>query len=191
MHPYSITGFADGEGSFHVSFRPGDDYLLGWKCTAVFNISQKEKHILSRIQHAVQCGTLRYRREGVWAYEVSDRHLLGTCIVPFFQRYPFLSRKKQGDFSRFQCILEMLQRHPSLTLHDLMEILHHRGTVLVGLRERSTSSRRYSREVILHRAWLFWMVNEPRILARNGETHTIPRDSTPNTPGDLYRGARE
>ena len=191
MHPYYITGFADGEGSFHVSFRPRDEYLLGWKCTAVFHISQKEKHILSHIQHSLQCGTLRYRKDGVWAYEVSDRHILCTRIVPFFQRYPFLSKKKQRDFSQFQSILEILQRHPSLTLYDLIEILHHRDTIVLDVQGRGTASRTYSREDILRRAWHFWVMHESRILARNRKTHTILRDSTPNETLILRGGGRD
>lgn len=36
-----IVGFADGEGSFNLSWRKRDDYLIGWKVSPVFNISQK------------------------------------------------------------------------------------------------------------------------------------------------------
>lgn len=46
-----IVGFADGEGSFNLSWRKRDDYLIGWKVSPVFNISQKEKTILSIIKN--------------------------------------------------------------------------------------------------------------------------------------------
>ena len=37
-----LTGFADGEGSFNISFRKRRDYRLSWKVSACFNISQRE-----------------------------------------------------------------------------------------------------------------------------------------------------
>jgi len=49
------AGFADGEGS--VSFRKRDDFLIGWKITPVFNISQDKKQILAWIQHVFKCGS--------------------------------------------------------------------------------------------------------------------------------------
>lgn len=42
---YYMTGFVDGKGSFNVSFRKRDDFLIGWKITPVFNIRQDEKQI--------------------------------------------------------------------------------------------------------------------------------------------------
>jgi intein-encoded DNA endonuclease-like protein len=57
---FYIAGFTDGEGSFNVSFRKREDYLLGWKITPVFNISQKEKSILALVKHHLECGTLRF-----------------------------------------------------------------------------------------------------------------------------------
>jgi len=44
---YYLAGFADGEGSFNVSFRKSDDYKNFWKVSACFNISQKDSVILS------------------------------------------------------------------------------------------------------------------------------------------------
>src|SRR5437867_11026969 len=34
-----LAGFADGEGSFNISFRPRADYQLPWKISMSFNIS--------------------------------------------------------------------------------------------------------------------------------------------------------
>lgn len=44
---FSIVGFRDGEGSFNTSFRKRDDFLLGWKITPVFTVSQKQRDILA------------------------------------------------------------------------------------------------------------------------------------------------
>src|SRR5215813_470945 len=42
-----LAGFADGEGSFNVCFRPREDYSFPWKISLCFNISQKDEVILS------------------------------------------------------------------------------------------------------------------------------------------------
>lgn len=41
-----LTGFADGEGSFNVSFRPRTDYSFPWKISLCFNISQRDPTVL-------------------------------------------------------------------------------------------------------------------------------------------------
>ena len=47
---YYLAGFADGEGSFNVSFRPRDDYKLPWKVSLCFNISQRDPVILAQFK---------------------------------------------------------------------------------------------------------------------------------------------
>ena len=73
---YYIAGFTDGEGSFNVSFRKRDDFLIGWKITPVFNISQDEQAILIWIQKILNCGTIRFRKDGVWVFEVENKNAL-------------------------------------------------------------------------------------------------------------------
>jgi hypothetical protein len=47
-----LAGFADGEGSFNVSFRKREDYKIPWKISLAFNVSQKDPVILNLIQEA-------------------------------------------------------------------------------------------------------------------------------------------
>lgn len=166
-----IAGFADGEGSFHISFRRRDDYLLGWKITPTFNISQKERDILALIQGHMGCGTVRFRKDGVWAYEVSDQRMVRTRIVPFFQTYPFLSTKKRADFARFERVLAILDRHASVTYADCIDIL-------AELESQANASTRRGRLARIHaRAFEYWTRNRAHIELRNRQ---IPRDYTPN-----------
>lgn len=77
------------------------DFLLGWKITPVFNISQKEREILAIIKNILNCGTIRARNDGVWVYEVETRNAILYNIIPFFEQFPFLFTKKKKDFLRF------------------------------------------------------------------------------------------
>jgi hypothetical protein len=57
---YYFAGFVDGEGSFNLSFRKRTDYKLPWKVSLCLNVSQKDRSILEKLQHCMQCGTIRY-----------------------------------------------------------------------------------------------------------------------------------
>ena len=64
----------------------------------VFNIYHKEKTILSFIKSNLDCGTIRFRndsRSEIWVYEVDNKNALIEKIIPFFQKFKFLSEKKE------------------------------------------------------------------------------------------------
>lgn len=105
---YYLAGFTDGEGSFNFSFRPRNDYKTGWKVSACFNVSNKDKVILDVFKKYLKCGTLRARSDGIWYYEVNTMSHLIVHVVPFFKQFPFLSGKKQNDFVIFCKILKIL-----------------------------------------------------------------------------------
>lgn len=95
---YYLAGFADGEGSFNVSFRPRNDYAIPWKVSLCFNISQKDKVILTLYKKHLKCGTLRGRPDGVWYYEVNNFRAIVENVIPFFDRFGFLSAKRKEIF---------------------------------------------------------------------------------------------
>lgn len=154
---YYITGFADGEGSFNVSFRKRDDFLLGWKISPVFNVSQKERAILALIKHHLGCGTIRFRKDNVWVYEVDNIKSLQQIIIPFFNNFGFLSEKKKKDFVRFKKIVEIKQKKKALTYNDIENILQLLTEV------ESKNSRKYNDCEIKERGSLFWKRNKKKI----------------------------
>ena len=107
---YYLAGFADGEGSFNVSFRPRSDYRQPWKVSLCFNISQRDRVVLTLFQKYLECGTMRQRADGVWYYEVNMLGAILDNVVPFFGRFSFLSAKKKRDFAKFCEIAEILRR---------------------------------------------------------------------------------
>lgn len=141
---YYLAGFADGEGSFNVTFRPRDDYKLKWKVSACFNISQDEKVILALFKRHLRCGTIRQRKDGIWYYEVNNIKAIYENVLPFFKRFRFLSQKKKRDFSKFQKIVRlMVEENAHLTKEGIREILRLRENMNEGGR------RKYSAEEIL------------------------------------------
>ncbi len=140
---YYLAGFVDGEGSFNISFRPRPDYQVPWKISLSFNVSQKDRVILALFKRHLGCGTLRSRPDGVWYYEVTNINAVVENVIPFFERFRFLSAKKKRDFFKFKQIVALMQKGAHLTKDGIREILAIREDMNDG------GKRRYPHEQIL------------------------------------------
>lgn len=156
---YYLAGFADGEGSFNVSFRPREDYRTPWKVSLCFNISQRDEVILARYKRHLGCGTMRKRHDGVWYYEVNNLAAILENVIPFFDHYGFLSAKKQRDFAKFKQIAKVLAEGRHAQREGIEEILRIRSDMNDG------GKRRYDDETVL-RAF----ENPQRLDARRGSS---------------------
>jgi len=135
---YYLAGFADGEGSFNISFRPRQDYIPPWKVSLCFNISQKDKVILALYKRYLGCGTLRNRPDGVWYYEVNNFDAIWEKVIPFFKRFRFLSAKKKRDFSKFCRIATLIREGRHLKENGIREILEIRREMNDGGKRKYT-----------------------------------------------------
>ena len=142
---YYLAGFADGEGSFNVSFRKRKDYPQPWKISLCFNVSQKDKVILALFKRHLKCGTMRSGNDGVWYFEVNNFTSIKENVIPFFRRFSFLSAKKKRDFSRFMQIAEIIESKRHLTKEGITEIL----TIRRDMNDGGVGKRKYSDEDII------------------------------------------
>ena len=129
---YYIAGFTDGEGSFNVSLKKRNDYIKKWKITASFNISQKDRVILSWIKKILGCGTLRERKDGVVYFEVTNITSLKEKIIPFFVKFNFISSRKKTNFSIFKQIIKIMSEGRHLKKEGIEKILLVRETLNEG-----------------------------------------------------------
>ncbi len=129
---YYLAGFADGEGSFIVTLRQRKDYRLNWKVSVAFNVANKDKVILSLFKRYLKCGSLRERPDGVWYYEVNNFRAIVENVIPFFERFRFLSAKKKKDFSKFKQIVEIIKNGEHLTKEGIEKILSLRNQMNGG-----------------------------------------------------------
>lgn len=110
----------------------------------------------------MDCGTLRFRKDGVWVYEVDKKRSLIDKIIPFFQKYQFLSLKKQNDFLRFCKLVNIVYKcNISRTYRDVVDIL----TLLGGANNRCW--RKYTDAQILQRAHSYYNKNKDKISILN------------------------
>ncbi len=140
-----LAGFADGEGSFNVSFRPREDYTLPWKVSLCFNVSQRDPVVLALYKRHLQCGTMRQRQDGVWYYEVNNLIPLVDNVIPFFNEFHFLSAKKKRDFTKFKALAELMKQGRHRSRNGIEEIL----AIRRGMNDRD--QRKYSDEIVLAR----------------------------------------
>jgi hypothetical protein len=140
-----LAGFTDGEGSFNVSFRPRSDYVFPWKISLCFNISQRDQVILELFQRHLRCGTMRRRADGVWYFEVNNLGDIIRNVIPFFERFGFLSAKKQRDFAKFKQLAELIGRGQHLSREGVAQVLMIRREMNDG------GKRRYGDDEILKR----------------------------------------
>ena len=165
-----LAGFTDGEGSFNVSFRPRDDYASPWKISLCFNVSQRDEVILALFKRHLQCGTMRQRTDGVWYYEVNNLTAIIENVIPFFDRFGFLSAKKKRDFSKFKQLASLLQSGRQRTADGVREVLAIRRDMNDG------GKRRYTDEMILDR-----LENPQRPYARP-PAPSLPADDMVRSP---------
>ena len=133
---YYLVGFTDGEGSFNISvINRNRDFNTGWKIAPSFNISQKDDSIPKLFQKVFQCGTIRYRKDGICYFEVRKIDDLVKKVIPFFQKYKLLSIKK-NDFQYFSKIISLIKEKEHLGKSGINKILKIRNRMNFGGKHR-------------------------------------------------------
>ncbi len=117
-----LAGFVDGEGSFNVSFRKRPDHSIGWQTVLTLNVAQRDKTVLALMKQHLGCGRLQSRRDGVWYYVVTNQRAIEERVIPFFERFGFLSAKSKRNFMLFKEITKIVSERRHLTRKGLEEI---------------------------------------------------------------------
>ena len=140
-----ISGFVDGEGSFNISFRKKPDYKSGWQPVLSFNVSQREQTVLTLMKHHFGCGIIKRRKDGLHSFDVTNPKMLVEKIIPFFEKYNFLSEQKKKNFSIFKKAVILMANKYHLTQSGLLELINLRETINKG----AGRTRKYTAKVIV------------------------------------------
>ena len=140
---YYFAGFVDGEGSFNLTFRKRKDYRQPWKVSLCLNVSQKDKVILALFKRYIKCGTIRSKSGDVWMFEVTNLTALQENVIPFFNKFGFLSAKKKRDFAIFKKMASIMAEGGHLNKEGIVQLLEIRRTMNDG------GKRKYSESDIL------------------------------------------
>ena len=119
-----LSGYADGEGSFCISFSPRNKLRTKIEIRPSFSVSQNSdrSEVLKIFQQVLDCGTIRPdRSDKTLKYEVRSLNDLIEKVIPFFERYLLKSSKKY-DFVLFSQVCNILKRK-NLNSSDLNDII--------------------------------------------------------------------
>ena len=130
-----VVGFVDGEGCFSIGFvrqqRRADrsGYKTGYQVTHEFVVTQGERSLacLHELREFFGVGQViinnRYdnHREHLYRYVVRRRTDLLETVIPFFQRHPLRSSKRE-DFEKFVRCVELVVGGSNRTPAGLIEI---------------------------------------------------------------------
>ncbi len=160
-----LSGYADGEGCFCVTFNKSKRHKFGWDIRPSFSVSQNSDRaeVLALFQQIFGCGTLRPdRSDKTIKYEVRSVAELATRIIPHFERYPLLSSKR-NDFEKFAAIVQIMHCGEHLTPIGFAQVVH------LSSQLNRSSKKRYERcegGLLADKGIVY--------VTGNSETHEVP-----------------
>jgi hypothetical protein len=89
------------------------------------------------LQQHLQCGTIRFKCDDVWFFEVNNLKSILENVIPF------LSAKKQHDFAIFKRMASLMAKGAHLGKEGIMELLELRREMNDG------GKRKYDEQAIL------------------------------------------
>ena len=116
-----LSGFALGEGSFMLVCRKRGGSARGFRISAAFNVSQRDRVPLELFRETLGCGSLRRAGNGGWYWEVNRLSDLIDRIVPFFDRFPMVGLKAE-DYRLWRSAVRLLASG-SLSDRDYVKVL--------------------------------------------------------------------
>ena len=139
-----LSGYADGEGSFCISFSPRNKLRTKIEIRPSFSVSQNSdrSEVLKLFQQVLDCGTIRPdRSDKTLKYEVRSLSDLIERVIPFFERYLLKSSKKH-DFVLFSQVCNILKKR-NLNKTDLEDIIQ------LATRMNISGKRKYDKQKLL------------------------------------------
>ena len=122
--PAYLSGFADGEGCFCVTFNKSGRHRFGWDIRPSFSASQNHDRaeVLALMKQYFGCGFIRPdRSDKTLKFEIRSVRELTEKVIPHFEKFPSLSSKRR-DFQIFAEICRRMLRKEHLTTSGFREI---------------------------------------------------------------------
>ena len=142
-----LSGYADGEGCFCVSFNRSTRHRFGWEIRPSFSVSQNDERsqVLELFRSTLGCGTIRPdRSDRTLKYETRSVSDLATRVLPLFEQHPLRS-SKQNDFEKFAEVVQLMHRARHLQPDGFARIVE------LSLEINSSGAKRFPRRAIVPR----------------------------------------
>ena len=142
-----LSGYADGEGCFCVSFNRSSRHRFGWEIRPSFSVSQNidRSQVLELFRSTLGCGTIRPdRSDQTLKYETRSVPDLAMKVLPLFEQHPLRS-SKQRDFEKFAEVVQLMHESQHLHPEGFARI------VGLSLEINSSGAKRFPRRAIVLR----------------------------------------
>jgi hypothetical protein len=121
-----IAGYVDGEGSFSVVVNRNPTCRSGYQLVPEFHVSQNgdRAQVLELIRDRFGCGYIKRNglKDRALVFVVRRRGDLLDQVIPFFERSPLLSSKRE-DFEKFASIVREMALGRHRTPDGFQELL--------------------------------------------------------------------
>jgi hypothetical protein len=134
LHPYFVTGFVDGEGTFGVFLRKGENRKFGFSVSLSFSIGlhSKDRLLLERIQkYFCGIGVISEHGSNVIHYTVTRLEDIAK-IIEHFNKYPLITQKL-ANFILFKQAFEIISRKEHLTVEGFKKLVAIRASINLGI----------------------------------------------------------
>ena len=125
LDPWFVTGLAEGEGCFCVSFAVRPRLRIGLEARPSFSLSlnERDRDLLEGLQAFLECGWIRQSRsDRTFKYEVRSVGELTGRVIPHFTAFP-LRDVKFRSFQGFARVCEMIEQGDHLRPEGMAEIV--------------------------------------------------------------------
>ena len=120
-----VSGFVDGEGSFNVSFARQSSRPTGFLINPKFQVYQHRDHeeILWFMKDVLGAGRIDKKwGTDVRVLTIENRKTLQEKIIPFFQKYFLITKRK--TFGIFVDVINRMEQGEHLTLDGFLNIVN-------------------------------------------------------------------
>ncbi len=142
LDPWFVTGLAEGEGCFCISFAVRAKLRTGLEVRPSFSLSLNEKDVrlLEDLQAFFGCGWIRESKgDRTFKYEVRSIGDLVGIILPHFGRFP-LRGYKAKSCAGFSYVCRMVEQGDHLQRDGLREIVGIAYQMNLGKRRHSQAT---------------------------------------------------
>jgi hypothetical protein len=142
LDPWYVTGLAEGEGCFCVSFAIRPRLRIGLEARPSFSLSlnERDRELLGDLQAFFECGWIRESRsDRTFKYEARSAPDLVDRIVPHFEAYPLRGAKRRS-FDGFAEVCQMIGQGDHLRPEGMAAIVRTAYEMNLGKRRHPAST---------------------------------------------------
>ena len=140
LNPHWVTGFSDAESCFGFRVRKNPKLKVGWEVIPYFFIGLhvKDVSILLDIKQFFGVGNISRNKESA-LYQVNSLKDLVNVIIPHFESYPLLTKKK-ADFLLFKLAIELIKQKEHKNIEGIHKLIGIKASLNKGLLNELSSS---------------------------------------------------